>query len=73
MDSLIKRPLKIKHLKDGSGIVPEPFFGVSIDNDHNYNLAYNPRLPVEEIGTFDNTDSLIHLSYDQKGFHWSVI
>ncbi len=66
MDSLIRRPLKIRHLEDGSGIVPGPFFGVSIDNDHNYNLAYNPLLPAQEIGTFDNTYSLIHLPYDQK-------
>ncbi|MDF2086251.1 hypothetical protein [Bacillus pseudomycoides] len=32
---------------------------MSIDNDHNYNLAYTSRLPVEEIGTFDSTCSLI--------------
>lgn len=55
MDNLIKSPLKIRNLKNGSGIVPEPFFAVSIDNNLNYNLAYNPRLSVEEIGTFDNT------------------
>lgn len=55
MDSLIKRPFKIRHLKGGSGIVPEPFFRVSIDNDYNYKLAYNPLSLVEKNGTFGNT------------------
>lgn len=48
MDSFIKRPLKIKHLKDGFGTVPEPSFLTSTDKDSNYNPLYTPLSPVED-------------------------
>jgi len=42
VDRLIKRPLEIKHLKDGSGTIPEPSF-LSF-HDSRYSSAYFRKL-----------------------------